>query len=126
MRPDQYEKLQALSERLTDVFLSEAEPEKWPGNSLDPGVMDQQTRGDRYWCKKNAVATLTLIGRVASLTNIIQDQSKAGAGSASVTGDEELLDAEIKSAEQEASKLLDELQNRNRKAQFDKRVHGKS
>lgn len=126
MRPDQYEKLQSLSERLTDVFLNEAEPEKWPGNSLDPGIMDQQTRGDRYWCKKNAVATLTLIGRVASLTNIIQEQSNAGAGSAGVTGDEELLDAEIKSAEQEASKLLDELQNRNRKVQFDKRVHGKS
>ena len=84
MRQDQYEKLQALSERLTDVFLNEAEPEKWPGHNIEPGVMDQQTRGDRYWCKKNAVATLTLIGRVAGLTDLIQKQSNACNGAAGV------------------------------------------
>ena len=43
MRQDQYEKLQALSERLTDVFLNEAEPEQWPGHNIEPGAMDQQT-----------------------------------------------------------------------------------
>lgn len=126
MRQDQYEKLQALSERLTDVFIDEAEPEKWPGHNIAPGAMDQQTRGDRYWCKKNAVATLTLIGRVAGLTELIQKQSNAGNGAAGVTEEEASLDAEISAAEKEANKLLDQLQNRAKKAEFDKRVHGKS
>jgi len=126
MRQDQYEKLQALSERLTDVFLDEAEPEKWPGHNIEPGAMDQKTRGDRYWCKKNAVATLTLVGRVAGLTDLIQKQSNAGNGAAGVTEEEATLDAEINAAEKEAAKLLDQLQRRSKKGEFDKRVHGKS
>ena len=126
MRQDQYEKLQALSERLTDVFLDEAEPEKWPGHNIEPGAMDQKTRGDRYWCKKNAVATLTLVGRVAGLTDLIQKQSNAGNGAAGVTEEEATLDAGINAAEKEAAKLLDQLQRRSKKGEFDKRVHGKS
>lgn len=121
MRQDQYEKLQALSERLTDVFLDEAEPARWPGHNIEPAAMDQQTRGDRYWCKKNAVATLTLIGRVAGIASPIQKQ-------AAIVTDEEatLLDAEINAAEKAAAKLLDQLQRRNKKSEFDRRVHGKS
>ena len=126
MRQDQYEKLQALSERLTDVFLDEAEPEKWPGHNIEPGAMDQKTRGDRYWCKKNAVATLTLVGRVAGLTDLTQKQRNAGNGAAGVTEEEATLDAEINAAEKEAAKLLDQLQRRSKKGEFDKRVHGKS
>ena len=126
MRQDQYEKLQALSERLTDVFLDEAEPDQWPGHGIAVGAMDQQTRGDRYWCKKNAVATLTLIGRVAGITDLIQKQSNAGNGAAVVTDEADTLDAEISAAEKEAAKLLDQLQRRTKKAEFDKRVHGKS
>ncbi len=122
MRPDQYDKLQALSERLTDVFLDEAEPEKWPGHNIEPGAMDQQTRGDRYWCKKNAVATLSLIGRIADL---FQKQRAAGNGSAAAEEDA-MLDAEINAAEKEAAKLLDQLQRNLKKTAFDKRVHGKS
>lgn len=128
MRQDQYEKLQALSERLTDVFLDEAEPERWPGHGIEVGAMDQKTRGDRYWCKKNAVATLSLIDRVAKLTGTIQAASAAGAGSAAVPeGEEEegSLDAEITSAEKEAAKLLDQIHRQAKKSQFDKKVHGK-
>lgn len=125
MRQDQYEKLQALSERLTDVFLDEAEPEKWPGYNIEPGEMDQKTRGDRYWCKKNAVATLTLVGRVEGLTDMIQKQGNAGDGADGVSDAEATLDAEINAAEKEAAKLLDQLQRSRRKDEFDKRVHGK-
>ncbi len=128
MRQDQYERLQTLSERLTDVFLDEAEPGKWPGHGIEVGAMDQKTRGDRYWCKKNAVATLSLIDRVAKLTGTIQAASAAGAGAAAVPEGEEdegSLDAEINSAEKEAAKLLDQVLLRSKKAEFDKRVHGK-
>jgi hypothetical protein len=72
MRQDQYERLQQLEEKLTDVFIGEAEPEKWPGAGLDAGAMDQKTRGDRYWVKKNAVATLSLMQRVGTLIGVVQ------------------------------------------------------
>lgn len=128
MRQDQYERLQELSEKLTDVFLDEAEPSKWPGNAIEPGNMDQQTRGDRYWCKKNAVATLSLVDRVNRLTGDIQAASNGGTGSAAVgeSSSDDSLDADIKRAEKEATKLLDQMTRNAAKKNFDQRVHGKA
>ena len=127
MRQDQFERLQALEERLTDTFLSEAEPDKWPGAGLDPGALDQQTRGDRYWCKKNAVATLSLIQRVGALVGQVQ-QAGSGTmppGAPDAEGEaRDHLDAEVKAAEKEAEKLMRELRDKSAKAEFDKRVHG--
>lgn len=128
MRQDQYEKLQQLEERLTDVFIFEAEPTTWPGNGIAPNALDQQARGDRYWCKKNAVATLALVQRVAGLVHTIQ----LNAGTPPPTTpdgappDEEAhLDKEIASAEKEAAQLMDDLTKGKRKAAFDARTHGK-
>ena len=125
MRHDQYEKLQALSERLTDTFLEEGDPDRWPGHGIEVAAMDKQTRGDRYWCKKNAVATLSLIDRVGRLTGDIQAASAAGTGSANVVDDEGSLDADILQAEKEAAKLLDQMTRAAAKKNFDQRVRGK-
>ncbi|MFM9434615.1 hypothetical protein ACFDR9_001675 [Janthinobacterium sp. CG_23.3] len=123
MRQDQYEKLQALAEKLTDAFIAEADPDSWPGAGLGPAAMDQQTRGDRYWCKKNAAATLSVIVRTTSLIGIIQQRSAAGAPDGvqqQPQDDEETgLDAEVKAAEKEAAKLLAKMQASMKK------VHGK-
>jgi hypothetical protein len=127
MRQDQYEKLQQLEERLTDVFIGEAEPSTWPGHGLAPNALDQQSRGDRYWCKKNAVATLSLIQRVAGLVHTIQPHGDTPppAGAAPQGDDEARLDGEIASAEREATKLLDQMQRSSKKSAFDSRVYGK-
>lgn len=129
MRQDQYEKLQALTEKLTDVFLQEAEPSKWPGANTEPTSWDQQTRGDRYWMKKNAAATLTVIMKTANLVGVIQQRSAGGEeGGAAVDEEkpeEDTLDAEIKAAEKEAARLLSQIQKGTAKAAFDKKVHGK-
>jgi len=129
MRQDQYEKLQQLTEKLTDVFLDEADPDKWPGANLESGTMDQQTRGDRYWCKKNAAATLTVIMKTANLVGVIQQRSAGGEeGGAAVEGEKpevDSLDAEIKAAEKEAARLLKKIQDGTGKDKFDKKVHGK-
>ncbi|CUJ67316.1 hypothetical protein [Achromobacter sp. 2789STDY5608628] len=115
MRQDQYERLVALSEKLTDALLLELDPEQWPGASLAPMAMDQQTRGDRYWCKKNAAATLTLIMKNNSLFDLIRRQTAGGGGAAEVPpgaaapgeDDEDSgLDAEIRRAEKEAAQVL--------------------
>jgi hypothetical protein len=88
--------------------------------------MDKATRGDRYWSKKNAAATVMLIGRVEQLTGMIQHGSNTGEGTAGVTETQDELDSEIDAAEKEAAKLLDKVQQNARKTQFDKRVHGKN
>lgn len=125
MRQDQYEKLQALSEKLTDVFLSEADPDNWPGSGWNPAQLTKEQRGDRYWSKKNAVATLSIITKVAQLTTVIQESSNAGTGSANVVDDEGGLDADILQAEKEAAKLLDQMTRAASKKNFDQRLHGK-
>lgn len=127
MRQDQYERLQALTEKLTDVFLDEADPEKWPGHGIAANTMEAQTRGDRYWCKKNAAATLTVIMKTTSLVGMIQQRSAAGAGDGVQEGTDEPdgLDGEIRAAEKEATRLLNKLGTATSKEAFDKRVHGK-
>ncbi|WP_028354765.1 hypothetical protein [Bordetella petrii] len=114
MRQDQYERLMALSEKLTDALLIEIDPEHWPGAGLSPGQMDQQTRGDRYWCKKNAAATLTLIMKNNNLFDLMRRQTAGLGGGAEVTPETEDseggLDADIRHAEKEADRLLARVQ----------------
>ena len=130
MRTDQYEKLQGLLEKLTDVVLQEADPGNWPGNGVAPASWDQQTRGDRYWMKKNAAGTLTVTMKIVSLVGVIQQRGAAGEqGGASVADEKEEadgLDGEIRQAEKEATRLLKQIQDGAGKAKFDKKVHGKS
>jgi hypothetical protein len=87
--------------------------------------MDKETRGNLYWSKKNAAATVMLIGRVESLVDIIQRDSGKGEGTGAVGETDDELDTEIDAAEKEAARLLDKVQQNARKTQFDKRVHGK-
>lgn len=127
MRQDQFEKLQARGEQLVDVFLAESDPEKWPGHGIEPANMEKTTRGDRYWCKKDAVATLACAQRIFNLVQVIREravpvnpESEQGEGDAA-----DSLDAEIASAEAEAKRLLDQVQRGARKEAFDKHVHKK-
>ena len=110
MRQDQYERLQALQEKLIDALIQEMDPEKWPGAGLDPASMDQQTRGDRYWVKKNAAATQSVVMRNANLIDVARRQSAAGGGSAAVEEEETSLDAELRAAEKEAERCLKKIQ----------------
>ena len=112
-----------MSEKLTDVFLSEADPDNWPGSGWNPQQLTKEQRGDRYWSKKNAVATLSIISKIAQLTTVIP--LVGGNDVPPSVDDEDGLDAEIRQAEKEAAKLLDGLTRAAAKREFDKRVHGK-
>jgi hypothetical protein len=127
MRQDQYERLQALEEKLCDVLVGEADPDHWPGKDVPPATMDKQTRGDRYWCKKNAVATISLVQRVGALIGQVQLSGNGTAPAEVPEGDGTTeLDAEVAAAEKEAEKLLRQVQSGAKKAAFDKRVHGRA
>jgi len=129
MRQEQFERLQSLHEKLVDVFLDEANPDKWPGNGVEISSWDQQTRGDRYWIKKNAVATIALTQRIQSLVTVVRHATAAGGGEETpeaVTDPQEDLDKQVAEAEKEASRLLDTVQRAAAKAKFDGKVHGKA
>ena len=113
MRDDQYIRLQALEEKLTDQLLTEADPVNWTADGVLSKDLTQQERGDRYWCKKNAVATISLAIRIGSLLGMIQRRGDT-------TPPEEegedaavhLLDQEVASAEKEARHLLAKFQRK--------------
>lgn len=128
MKQEQFELLQLRAEQLTDIFLSESDPATWPGHGIDVGAMDKQTRGDRYWSKKNCVATLSVVQRIANVMQLARDATAGGkADSGAVIDPQEDLDKEAADAEKQAEKLLKEIQSGSRtvrKAKFDKIVHG--
>lgn len=101
MRPDQLKMLEELSEKLVDVILLEADPQGWPGAGMAPADMTQEERGDRYWCKKNAAATLTVLTKTMSLAHF-----KDNAGGGADRRDEDEVEKEIATAEAKAAKIL--------------------
>lgn len=119
--------MQALSEKLLDVFLAEADPDTWPGKGLVLGAMDAQTRGDLYWVRKTAASVLMLEAKVSNRIDALQN---AGAGttpaapSSDEADDAADLEKEVRRAEKEAAKLMDELQRGTKKRAFDRKVHG--
>lgn len=129
MRQDQFVRLQALTEKLIDVYLTEADPASWPGQGLKLGDMDAKTRGDLYWCRKTAASALALAIRTESFVGTSL-QRGAGLPPTPVEGGEEAtveddIEKEISAYEREAQKLIDQAQGTAKKAAFDKRVHGK-
>jgi len=113
MRDDQYLKLQELEEKLVPVVLQEADPDNWPGKDIIPKDLTKDDRGDRYWCKKNAAATLTLLNKVISLVERPTRGLPGLTPEVEDNGEEEIsLDKEINRHERKAAKLLEEFQNR--------------
>jgi hypothetical protein len=101
MRPDQLQRIADLSEKLAEVVLEEADPDTWPGAGVPLAEMSNDQRGNRYWAKKNAAATFALLERTASLLADVKtvgnDRHK----------DDDELDAQIRSKEKEAAKMLE-------------------
>lgn len=130
MRQDQFESLQARAEQLVDVFLAESDPDKWPGAGIEPANMGKQTRGDRYWCKKDAVATLACAQRIINLVQVIRERAVQGDGPADgkATEDDQPdeLDREVAAAEAEADRLTSQVIRNAHKKAFDKHVHKKA
>lgn len=120
MRPDQIQRLRDLSEKLADSFLLEADPSEWPGDGKSPADLKQQERGDRYWCKKNAMAT----GGVLRYTLDLVNQQGAGtpADAAQVDAD---MDKKIQEAERRASAAVNRALDKAKKRDFDERTIGK-
>jgi len=106
MRDDQITRLQALSERLGEVVINEVDPHQWPGSDKTLAELTQQERGDRYWCKKNAAATMTLLLKVVNIAGVLNRTKPAPDAGKAI--DE--LDGELAAAEREAQAIIERLQ----------------
>lgn len=132
MRQDQFDKLLELQEQLIDAAILEADPKNWHGEGLKPNEMTRDTRGDRYWCKRNAVATLSLVMRINSLSDQVRRASATPPApdgttpAAGITDEAEELEAEVVSCEKEAQNLLKRLQDPKSRKEFKEKALGKS
>ena len=114
MRQDQFESLQKRAEQLVDLFILESDPEKWPGVGIEPAKMDKSTRGDRYWCKKDAVATLACAQRIVSLIDTVRAKTSKPTNPdnpGAVTDGDDVLDGDVAAAEKEADRILRNMKN---------------
>lgn len=100
MKEDQRKRLADLQDDLIEVVLQEADPNEWPGAGKPLASLEQQERGDRYWCKKNASATLVLATKIQSLLSI--DSRPEG----QQRPDDADLEKEQRDAEREAERIL--------------------
>lgn len=99
MRPEQVTKLGKIEEDLTDLFITEAQATDWPG------METKEDRGDRYWHKKNALATLTIVGRIQTVLRDIRTDSGKGDG-LPPGPDEETIEQEAKRLEAQGVAIL--------------------
>ena len=115
MREDQFLKLQALQEKLADAALMECDPDNWSGGDKLPKELTKEERGDRYWCKKNAAASLTLLNKTLSLAHWearTPVQPNEPAKTEDDTTEEDDLDAAIAAANKKSEKLLHKFEKR--------------
>lgn len=120
MRKDQLESLARLSEKLADVVLEEADPDNWPAAGIPLAEQSKDDRGDRYWAKKNASATFSMLITVEKLAL----NSKEALGRDPYP--EADMDKHIAQAEANAAKLLDKVQKEAKRKEFMGRAtHGK-
>jgi hypothetical protein len=101
---DQRLRLAALEEKLVDLVLDEADPDHWSGEGKSLSQLSQLERGDRYWCKKNAAASLSLLVKVSAVLEV-----KPGVGPSGRTDAEEGVDRAIARAEAAAAKALERI-----------------
>lgn len=118
MRQDQIERLRELEETLIDVYLDEADPANWPGDGNMGDQLTKRQRGDRYWDKKNAVATVVL----AQETRKLIANSKEALGRDAY--DDSQMDKQIEKAEREADALLAKIGSDASRSNFLKRSSG--
>lgn len=106
MRDDQIQRLKELSEKLADVVLEEADPELWPGAGVPIADMTHEERGSRYWSKKNAAASFSLLERTTSLLTDAQDLRN------NRPEDDVDMEKQIAAREKEATKLLNKVMSK--------------
>lgn len=101
---DHAERLDTLAYKLGEVFLSEADPDNWPGAGLSPTEMSKEDRGDRNWQAKNANQMGALLMRVMEL------KAKMAAPAGQPAAGEPPVEDDVNKYEKQAKELLKKVQ----------------
>ena len=104
MRDDQRTRLEELRDKLLETAVVDADPQRWVGAGKAPIEMTQKERGDAYWCRKMAAATVSLLTKVNNIVNT------HGAPTSGNTKDDGELDGELAAAEREAQAIIERMQ----------------
>lgn len=114
MHSDYKSRLAVLTDKLTDAVLEEADPDNWPGAGKTAKELTKDERGNRYWEKKNAAASLTLLIKVHSLIGM---QTRGGTPTDNPGKDDEAfeLGQQVAKAEREAAGIIERIQNKMKK-----------
>lgn len=104
MYDDYRTRLTNLSDKLTNVVIEEADPDNWSGSKKPVKELTKDERGDRYWDKKNAAASLTLLIKVHSLIGI---QTRGATGENADDDDDFGLAQQVAKAEKEAAAIIE-------------------
>lgn len=124
MRPDQLERLRHLSEKLADVFITEADPSNWCGDGKLPCDMTQEERGNRHWDRKGAMGTGGVLKYTLDLAAAAQKNGIDQPGEQAERDAD--LDRQIKEAEKRAAAAVARVMDKAKgKGEFDKRALGK-
>jgi hypothetical protein len=104
LKAETLKRLEERQQELADIFIDETDLTKWPDMS------DRVTRGDRFWFKRNAGATATLIVKIQSILDValkqpaVTDPTDAPPGDDPEEDDAEALAA---AAMTEAKRIVD-------------------
>lgn len=121
MRPDQLARLQEVTERMADVFLTEADPDYWSGNGVLPCDMSKEERGNRHWDKKGAAATAVVMQHAIGLIKWSQSHETMDEEKQAELDKE--LDKHLIDAERRAAQAVERAMQR---AQGRMQAHGKA
>lgn len=89
-----------MSEKLIDVFLTETDPDEWPGADKPPSARSKQERGDRAWAMKSVNSLASVVRHTAAIES--HEDSRASVDHEQQMRQEDILDRRIKDAEARA------------------------
>lgn len=96
-----------LADRLTEIAITECDVTQWPGHGKAVSEMDKQERGDRYWAKQNATATIMLVKQLHNLVGQRDAGQKARlAANPTVASDADILSMQTADAERESTAAI--------------------
>lgn len=99
-------------------MIFDANPEHWTAPGKIAKDLTQQERGDAYWCRKLASASLSVLTKVLVVTGMAERRLASNAPDPiGDDGDAGSLDKEIRRAEREAAKILKRIQAGSRERQ---------
>jgi hypothetical protein len=103
MTEDQMQRLRALSEKVADAVLIDADPSNWSGYQVAPKDMDKETRGNARWDRGIASQSLAVLVKLVQVSQHHDGRTDP---------DDDAQDMSPHEAEAAAVALLDRVQAR--------------